>query len=66
MNDPTTVLVPGADGDAWYWHPVEAELRSRGREMVAVDLPADDAAGLPERADAIVAAAGLTDIVLVG
>jgi pimeloyl-ACP methyl ester carboxylesterase len=53
------ILVPGAGGAAWYWHRVVPELRARGHEAVAVDLPgAGDAAGLPEYADADVAAAG--------
>lgn len=55
----TFLLVPGAGGDAWYWHRLVAELQRRGHEAIAVDLPAgDDAAGLAEYADAVVAAAG--------
>ena len=63
----TYALVPGAGGAAWYWHRVEAELRRRGRDVVAVDLPADDdAAGLAEYADAVVdAVVGRADVVLV-
>jgi pimeloyl-ACP methyl ester carboxylesterase len=64
----TFVLIPGAGGAAWYWHRVEAELRGRGHDVVAVDLPAaDDAAGLPEYTDTVVAAMGDSsgDIVLV-
>jgi pimeloyl-ACP methyl ester carboxylesterase len=54
----TYVLVPGAGGSAWYWHRLVPELRRRGHEAIAVDLPAaDDKAGLREYADAIVAAA---------
>ncbi|HZC83097.1 MAG TPA: alpha/beta fold hydrolase [Rubrobacter sp.] len=34
----TYVLIPGAGGVAWYWHLLEAELRARGHEVVAVDL----------------------------
>jgi pimeloyl-ACP methyl ester carboxylesterase len=46
------VLLPGAGGDAWYWHLVEPRLRDLGHEVVAVDLPAaDEAAGLREYAD---------------
>lgn len=53
------VLIPGAGGEAWYWHRVVAELRARGHEAVAVDLPgADESAGLPEYTDAVVAAIG--------
>jgi pimeloyl-ACP methyl ester carboxylesterase len=55
---PTFVLVPGAGGDAWYWHLVIEELESRGHDAVAVDLPAsDDTAGLEEYAEVVVAAA---------
>ncbi len=55
----TYVLIPGAGGDAWYWHLLEAELRGRGHEVVAVDLPADDeSAGFSEYADAVVGAIG--------
>jgi pimeloyl-ACP methyl ester carboxylesterase len=61
------VLVPGAGGSAWYWHRVVPELRRRGHEAVAVDLPAaDDQAGLPEYAAAVIDAIGGTpDPVLV-
>ena len=53
------VLIPGAGGAAWYWHRVVPELQARGHEAVAVDLPgADESAGLPEYADAVVAAIG--------
>ncbi|MEU4089437.1 alpha/beta fold hydrolase [Streptomyces aureus] len=53
------VLVPGAGGAAWYWHRVVSELRARGQEAVAVDLPgADESAGLPEYADAVAAVVG--------
>ncbi|HEX5626912.1 MAG TPA: alpha/beta hydrolase [Actinomycetota bacterium] len=53
------VLVPGAGGEGWYWHSVVVELRARGHEGVAVELPAgDDGAGWAEYADAIVGAVG--------
>ncbi|MGW1884871.1 alpha/beta fold hydrolase [Streptomyces sp. NPDC001970] len=52
------VLIPGADGRAWYWHRVIPELRARGHEAVAVDLPAEESAGLAEHADAVVRAIG--------
>jgi pimeloyl-ACP methyl ester carboxylesterase len=53
------VLIPGADGRAWYWHRVIPELRARGHDVIAVDLPvADKSAGLSEFADAIVHAIG--------
>jgi pimeloyl-ACP methyl ester carboxylesterase len=55
----TFVLIPGAGGEAWYWHRVVDELSRRGHVGVAVDLPAaDDTAGLSEYADAVVLAAG--------
>jgi pimeloyl-ACP methyl ester carboxylesterase len=51
----TFVLIPGAGGEAWYWHRLVAELERRGRAAVAVDLPAgDDAAGLDSYVDAVV------------
>ena len=61
------VLIPGAGGAAWYWHRVVPELRARGHDAVAVDLPgADESAGLPEYADATVAAiGGRRDVVVV-
>jgi len=63
----TYVLIPGAGGSAWYWHRVAAELRHRGHEVVAVDLPAgDDTAGLEDYAETVVAAIGARrDIILV-
>jgi pimeloyl-ACP methyl ester carboxylesterase len=42
VTELTYVLIPGAGGAAWYWHLVERELRQRGHDVVAVDLPADD------------------------
>jgi pimeloyl-ACP methyl ester carboxylesterase len=63
----TFVLIPGAGGEAWFWHRLVAELERRGCTAVAVDLPAgDDRAGWVEYADAVVAAArGVDDAVLV-
>jgi pimeloyl-ACP methyl ester carboxylesterase len=55
---PTFVLIPGADGRAWYWHRVVPELAARGYEAVAVDLPAGDNVGLGEYTDAVVDAIG--------
>ena len=53
------VLLPGAGGEAWYWHLVEPELRDRGHDTVAVDFPsADDEAGFAEYVDVAVAATG--------
>lgn len=55
----TYVLIHGAGDVAWYWHLLEAELRKRGHDVVAPDLPCeDDSAGLAEYADAVVAAIG--------
>jgi hypothetical protein len=55
----TCVLIPGAGGEAWYWHRVVAELERRGRVGIAVDLPAaDDTAGLSDYVDAVVQAIG--------
>ena len=62
------VLIPGAGGAAWYWHRVVPELRARGHQAVAVDLPGpDESAGLPEYAEAVIAAiGGRRDVVVVG
>ncbi|MFJ9442868.1 alpha/beta fold hydrolase [Kitasatospora sp. NPDC101235] len=55
----TYVLIHAAAVDAWYWGPLAAELRERGHEVVAPDLPCEDeSAGLAEYADAVVAAIG--------
>ncbi|MFF3455181.1 alpha/beta fold hydrolase [Streptomyces sp. NPDC002730] len=54
----TYVLIPGADGHAWYWHRLVPELRRRGHDVVAVDLPRESSAGLAEHADAVVRAIG--------
>ncbi|NEK87824.1 alpha/beta hydrolase [Blastococcus saxobsidens] len=55
----TFVLVPGAGGQAWYWHRLVPELVRRGHEVVAVDLPAgDESAGLDAYADAVAEAIG--------
>ena len=63
----TYVLIPGAGGMAWYWHLVVPELRQRGHDVVAVDLPAaDDSAGLAEYADTVIEAIReRTDLVVV-
>ncbi len=51
------VLIPGAGGQGWVWHLVEADLRRRGYDAFAVDLPAaDESQGLPGYADAVVSA----------
>ena len=52
------VLIPGAGGAGSYWSRVVPLLERSGHEAVAVDLPGPDpAAGLPEYADLVVAAA---------
>ena len=64
----TFVLIHGGGDVGWYWHLLEAELRARGHDVVAPDLPCeDDSAGLGEYADAVVEAIGeRTDLVVVG
>ena len=62
MSDAVIVLIPGAGGDPWYWHLVVPRLTAYGFEAIAVSIPAaDDAAGLPEYADAVIAAIGARD-----
>lgn len=59
MASVSFILIPGAGGSAWYWHLVAPRLEQCGHEAVPVGLPAaDDAAGLPEYADAVVRAIG--------
>ena len=49
------VLVPGAGGQALYWHRVIPELQRVGHKGVPVDLPAADAScGLREYANKII------------
>jgi pimeloyl-ACP methyl ester carboxylesterase len=55
----TYALIHGAADSGWYWHLLEAELRARGHDVVAPDLPCeDDSAGLAEYADTVVRAVG--------
>lgn len=55
----TYALIHGAGSDSWYWHRVVPELRGRGHDVVAPDLPSDDdSAGLSEYADTIIRAIG--------
>ncbi|MFC4002050.1 alpha/beta hydrolase [Prauserella oleivorans] len=63
----TFVLIHGAGSDSWYWHLVAPQLRAHGYDVVTPDLPTDDdGAGLAEYTDAVVAAIGDRDeIVLV-
>ena len=61
------VVIPGAGDVGSSWDLVTAELRDRGHEAVAVDLPVDDeSAGLTEYTDTVVEAIGdRGDVVLV-
>ena len=63
----TFVLIHGGGDVGWSWHLVVAELRRRGYEALAPDLPCDDdSAGLWEYADTVVDAIGdRTDVVVV-
>ncbi|KAB2350230.1 alpha/beta hydrolase [Actinomadura rudentiformis] len=64
----TFALIHGSGDVGWYWHLVEAELRSRGHDVVAPDLPCDDdSASLNDYADTVVKAVGdRQDLVVVG
>ncbi len=64
----TFVLIHGGGDVGWSWHLVEAELRARGHDVVAPDLPADDDSfTLDDYARSVVAAVGdRTDLVVVG
>ena len=67
----TYALIHGAGDVGWYWHLVERELRARGHETVAPDLPIeDDDATLADHArvvlDAIEALPDREEIVVVG
>jgi pimeloyl-ACP methyl ester carboxylesterase len=64
----TFVLIHGAGDVGWYWHLVEAQLRARGHDVVAPDLPSEDETkGLEETADEVVLEIGdRRDLVVVG
>ena len=64
----TYVLIHGGGDVGWSWHLVAAELRGRGHEVVAPDLPGDDAsATLTDYTDAVIEAVGnRKDLVVVG
>ena len=64
----TLALIHGGGGSAWDWHLVVPELRERGHEPLAVDLPSEDeSAGWWEHADAVVNAVGEgQDVIVVG
>jgi pimeloyl-ACP methyl ester carboxylesterase len=63
----TYVLIHGAGGESWYWHLVSPRLRALGHDVVAVDLPCDDAAaGLCEYAGTVIDAVGdRSEVILV-
>jgi hypothetical protein len=55
MTLTTFAFIHGAGDAGWYWHLVEGELRRRGHQTVAPDLPCDDdTAGLVEYAETVV------------
>jgi pimeloyl-ACP methyl ester carboxylesterase len=55
----TYVLIHGSGDSSWYWHLLAPELRERGHDVVAPDLPIeDDTAGLWQYADTVVEAIG--------
>jgi len=55
----TFVLIHGGGDVGWSWHRVEAELRARGHDVVAPDLPGDDESlGLDDYTSAVIAAVG--------
>ena len=59
-------LIHGAGDSGWYWHLVEDELRARGYDTVAPDLPIEDpSAGFAEFAATVVDAIGNRDDVIV-
>ncbi|WIX80381.1 alpha/beta hydrolase [Amycolatopsis carbonis] len=64
----TFLLIHGGGGNGWDWHLVVDELRRRGHEAVAPDLPIrnPDAKLADFAATAMAAVAGKQDIVVVG
>jgi pimeloyl-ACP methyl ester carboxylesterase len=64
----TFALIHGGGDVGWSWHLVEAELRERGHDAVAPDLPCDDdSAGLSEYTDTVLEAIGdRSELVVVG
>lgn len=64
----TFVLIHGGGDVGWSWHLVGAELRALGHDVLAPDLPGDDASKtLVDYADAVVEAVGdRRDLLVVG
>ncbi|MFI6393674.1 alpha/beta fold hydrolase [Nonomuraea sp. NPDC050547] len=64
----TFVLIHGGGDVGWSWHLVEAELRARGHDVLAPDLPGDDESKtLADYADAVIEAVGdRRNLVVVG
>jgi pimeloyl-ACP methyl ester carboxylesterase len=50
----TTLLIPGADGHAWYWHLLVPQLTIRGYRPIAVEMPTSPDAGLTDYVDTAV------------
>jgi pimeloyl-ACP methyl ester carboxylesterase len=63
----TFAFIHGAGDVGWYWHLVEADLRRRGHDTTAPDLPTeDDSAGLSRYAEVVVDAIdGRGDVIVV-
>jgi len=49
----TYALIPGAGGEAWYWHRVSPLLTERGANVITVGLPFDDSADLTRHAEIV-------------
>jgi pimeloyl-ACP methyl ester carboxylesterase len=64
----TFVLIHGSGDVGWSWHLVAAELRARGHDVLAPDLPGDDESKtLVDYADSVVEAVGQREnLVVVG
>ncbi len=65
----TYALIHGAGDVGWYWHLVERELRAKGHEVVAPDLPIDDdSSSFDDYASTVVVALGdrADDVIVVG
>src|SRR4051794_34079384 len=61
------LLIPGADGHAWYWHRLVPLLADLGHTAHPVELPKAGTANLSDYRDAAVAAADVrTPSVVVG